>query len=222
MKEGQIKYINNSVVVIDNNKGNLSIKEYKYQDNIKDIISTENVIEELENEKDSIKNNINNNFNLIKQWKKINKFLLITLCSIPFVSVLCGVLGGVDKVAPIIEGLKNWQFVGISSAVISSIMITPAIAVFKSAKKQTEKENNGLTLGLQELENELSNNKKLLDELQNDKTKNRLKEAKQKGTENIDNIHLERLKQIRDQINSYYQIDDIENSKTYSKTKNNK
>ena len=77
-------------------------------------------------------------------------------------------------------------------------------------RKNIIKRNNGYKLELEELEKELIKSKDQLSKLKADKTKNNQKVKESTRYVDIHNIHLEKLREIRNHLILYYQIGENE------------
>ncbi|MBR6689995.1 MAG: hypothetical protein IKL65_01530 [Bacilli bacterium] len=206
MKDGRLVYYDDKVMVTDYKK-RITIEEREYQDNIKEIITTENIIEELENEKDKLNNKKIENSQYINSLEKNKKLLYSFLIIIPIFSILLGVLAGtLDPNLAMGPGLKAWQFMGIAGTIMSTVTIAPIISTFKHGIKRMKKENNGCDLELIELEKELESNKEFLAKLNADKTKKNQELALQRVHESIYNIHKEKYNEIKKLLTLFYQI----------------
>lgn len=212
MKDGRIIYYDEKVIVTDYGK-TIKSEDREYQDNIKEIIETENILEELFKEKCNLTKKINDNNLEIQYKKEINKVLTYTLFLAPIFSAIVGSL--IDKSLLIEEGLKVWQFLGMSGIILSVASFAPFINMFKKIIKIKIKENNGYNLEINEIEKELDKNKELLHQLNLDKSKENYEENLKKQHEDIHNIHLEKYKKIKDLLMLYYEIG--ENEKEFQK-----
>ena len=79
MKDGKIIYSDGKVIVNDitkDSKNPIELKEYDYQDNIEEILKTENIIEELKIEKENLKQKTNHNSDSIENLQKFKKMLI--------------------------------------------------------------------------------------------------------------------------------------------------
>jgi len=207
MKDGNIIYTDGKVFIDNYNlkEGTLEVQEREYQDNIKEIIKTENFIEELENLKIQIENDINENIGLIESFNGGKK---------TYIKMWIG--------ATIFAGILSLVFspnMIITSTLAMSLLSTSFFGFFYYLDKQrvkfAKKEIKCFQLQLEELEIELNNNNLLLKELENNKTKTNQKESEEKKYDNINNIHREKCKQIKKQLYLYRHI--IFNEKEFLK-----
>ena len=219
MKDGKIIYLDGKVLVNDfkkDSKNTVELKEYEYQDNIKEIIKQENIIEELENEKNKTNNKILNNYTTINTHEHAISWLKIMWVTIPLFAAFMGfLLSFGNSIQPLFGIKQHWLSLGILGTVITSAGLSGPFALFKYILKTAYKDNNGNKLQLKELEKELVKNKKILNQLQNNKLKENEQEAMIKKTDDIHNIHLDEYRKIRNELLLYREIG--ENMDKFSK-----
>ena len=170
MKDGIIKYKNNKVLVNDFTDLNFAGEEieYDYQDNIKDILLKENIIEELEILKENINTKIafrKRSILNIKQMKKTFTIISIILGILCISGITLGSVSlGYGVVKSILIGaLASGFTVGLSSYFI--------LSGYNSLEIRDNHEIKGYELEKEQLENELNKNKNTLDQLRNKKEK---------------------------------------------------
>lgn len=207
MKDGNIIYTDGKVFIdnYDLKEGTLEVQQREYQDNIKEIIKIENLIEELQDSKIKLENDINVNTELIESFNDGKKsYIKLWIVA----TIFAGILSLVFSPNMII-----------TSTLAMSLLSTSFFGFFYYLDKQKvkfiKKENKCFQLQLEELETELNNNNMLLKELENNKTQKNQKEAEEKKYDNINNIHREKYKQIKKQLYLYKHI--IFNEKEFLK-----
>lgn len=211
MKDGKIIYLDGKVLVNDfkkDSKNPVELKEYEYQDNIKELIKEENIVEELENLKNELSNKIIKRNNTINHYSSMKKMLLR-------IFVITAIIGSIL--------LSGFAFANDSFNLISSILrgsvAGTSIPLFVcgflilssyNEKRYASKEKTGFELQLEEIEKELVKNKEILNQLQNNKSKENEQEAMNKKTDNIHNIHLEEYRKIRHKLWIYRELGENE------------
>lgn len=206
MKDGKLIYIDGKVLVNDfkkDSKNPVELKEYEYQDNIKELLKQENIIEKLENEKTYINNRILNNYTTINKFTYANRILTVMWIFLPLFFSFLGCLMSFD--------IQQLLSLSIFSTIITTIGIIGPFNIFKNILKAATKSNNGYKLELEELEKELVKNKEILNKLQNNNSKENEQEAMNKKTEDIHNIHLEEYNKIRNELLFYREIGENNN-----------
>ena len=210
MKDGKIIYLGGKVLVNDytkDAKNPTELKEYEYQDNIKELLKQENIVEELENEKDKINNKILKNYTAINIHEHAKNWLKIMWVTIPLFAAFMGFLLSFDSSIKLLFGIKqHWLSLGILGTVITSGVFSGPLILFKSIIKNAHKENNGYQLELEELEKELIKNKEILNQLQNNKSRKNEQEAMSKRTDSIHHIHLDEYNKIKNELLFYREI----------------
>lgn len=181
-KDGKINAVDYNIIGID--------ISYEYQDNIGEILKTENIIEFLEKNKNVIKRDIRELCNSIKRNNKKMDLLEKILVINSIVSALFLVLN------PIIF---------ISFYVLTLGICLVYLSVFSSINNKYIKIINGNRLELKELEKELVKNKKYLIKLYKNKA---ITEEKIKGIENKVNFvrYREYLKELRKYLKMHFYI----------------
>jgi len=219
MKDGKIIYLDGKVLVNDfrkDSKNPVELKEYEYQDNIKEILKQENIIELLETEKNNINNKILNNYTTINTHEHAISLLKIMWVTIPLFAAFLGfLLSFGNTIQPIFGITQHWLSLGIVGTVITSAVLSGPFVLLKSILKTAIKDNSGYKLELKELEKELVKNKETLKQLQNNKSKENEQQSMNKKTEDIHNIHLDEYRKIRNDLLIYRQIG--ENMDKFSK-----
>lgn len=216
MKDGKIIYIDGKVLVNDftkDSKNPVELKEYEYQDNIIEIIEQENIVEELENEKNKLNNIILNNFTTINNHEYLKKFLTVIWIGMPLLSTFLGFILSFNPsvIKPMFEIKQPWLFMGIVGTLITSIVVSLPFFTSKKYLKEAKNENKGFKLQLEELEKELEKNKEILNQLRNNKSKENQQQAIERKKDNIHNIHLEKYRKIRRNLLLYREIGENEN-----------
>lgn len=202
MKNGDILYLNGKVLVSDCKGDTIKLEEYEYQDNIKEIVKTENIIEELETEKIELSKKLLDNYNNLTIDKKNFKQLVIVNT---IISVILSVLLGVCVYT------AGWSIFHIIASAIAGLAAPNAFYGYFIYKlneeiKKLEKDTRGFELSLNELKKEIANNKSLLNELINNKTKLNQTMAETKKHDNMYNLHIEKLNKIKEKLLLYYEI----------------
>ena len=201
MKDGKIIYLGGKVLVNDYTKdvkNFVELKEYEYQDNIIEILSQENIVEELENKKIELDDNIIKNANSIKANKSSQKSLIALWICFPLFTSLLGLIISPNVTASTLFGIKQlWLSMGIVGVFSATFINSFAFLGLKQSLKSLIRWKKGYKLQLLEVEKELEKNKEILNQLRNDKSKENEEQAMSKKTDNIHNIHLEKYRKIR-------------------------
>jgi len=164
-------YINGNVLVEDENRKK---KEVQYQDNIEEILYEENVIESIENKRNElIYKKARINLKLKKKTNKVFRIILIlssiiSAVIIPQTMLNITALIGVFHVKDVIT--------------IALLIASVAFNVFDVVSEKTEKENlknetSAISCELDFLYKQLIKEKEKLEELNNDKTKEKMPEG---------------------------------------------
>lgn len=158
MKESYV-YLNDKIVVTEEKENRINFKIYEYSDNIEDILVVENILESLNKEKIHINKLINEENNFIHP--KLNTLLKLvgfsTLIFCIFVTIPFG----------IIETILVSFFI-----ILSQILLKCCV---NSNDKYTKNKINGFKLELDKIIETEEKYKKLLNELNNNKTKSDIK-----------------------------------------------
>ena len=219
MKDGEIIYLDGKVLVNDfknNSKNPVELKEYEYQDNIKELIKIENIVEELENFKNKLSNKIIDRNNTINNYFSVKKFLLrIFIITAIIGSSLFSVISYIDHGLNLITSILNGSIAGTSIPLFLCGFLT--LSANKEKKYATE-EKAGFELQLEELEKVLEKNKEILNQLKSDKSKENEIQAMNKKIDDIRGIHLDDYRKIRDELMFYRELGENENkfSKYYN------
>lgn len=246
MKDGKIIYIGDKVLVNDyrqDSDNNIVLKEYDYQDNIIEILTQENIVEELENRKIELNNNIIKNAKSIKSNKSTQKTLIYLLFAM---TIFTALLGAVTSPDISFFGIKQaWLSMGIFGFISAFVINGFAFLGLNQNLKFIKRWKKGYELELEELEKQLEKNIEKLNQLRNNKSKANEKAAMSRKTDDIHNIHLEKYRKIRrllmvcreigekekeffeyynnntldEKLANGYETDEIEKIKTYFKSK---
>lgn len=214
MKDGKIIYLSGKVLVNDYSKDNKTpaeLKEYDYQDNIIEILEQENIVEELENRKKELNNNIYDNEESIKENISSQKTLFGLWIGLPLFMALLGFVISPNVSAGTLFGIKQlWLSMGIVGGLAATFVNGFAFLALKQSLKLIKSWKKGSELELEELEKQLEKNNEILNQLRNDKTKENEEQAMAKKTDNINNIHLEKYRKIRRLLMAYREIGENE------------
>ena len=198
MKENYI-YSNGEVIVTDIQDGYVDLKKYEYQDNIEEIFVVENMLEELEKNKVQIKSEI-------KMYDThIYKDLFKTFAT----------MGGGSELFALLIVSDSFKLL---VSIFLILSFGSALILTKQGEKNSKKTANGYKLKLEYLEQLEEKNKKLLEKLKQNKTKNNIQKLENdKDTKTI--TYKQKLESIRDDLKIYQSIAMNENKyeKYYNK-----
>lgn len=179
MKDGY-KYKDGKIIVsnYDSDNGNLRQEiEREYQDNIEDVLITENVIEYFNNLKEDVKIDLEDK-NISILANKITMYIKVFI-AIFISSASAGVLSAIIKVCLLLSGnlpMLSIDIIKLLAIIICSSItipvyikkvVKPAINSIKTLKKEVET----LKLTIKEIEEEISRQEKLVENLNSDKRK---------------------------------------------------
>lgn len=200
MKESYT-YSNGNVLIRNINKYGLQeIHKMEYQDNIGKILETENIIEELENNKISLNDSIQLKKKDISRNRR-NNFICIlsSVCAVIITSIIAVCYN------PIIMATGMHICVGLLSGIAVTSLSFPFVYNNLKLNKQLKKEINGNKLMLSKVIEQLNIETALLIKLKTDKR--RQKEDNIKKTDKPIKVnYLNSLKQLKKYLALYLEI----------------
>ena len=200
MKDGY-RYIDGKIEIADYSNNGMRELEYRhYQDNIEEILITENTIEELYKMKDEKEKYINETYYLIYEYKDEIKACLkcILLSTIVFgglFSILINLLLSINNLITII----------FSSIIFSILLNKYHILPLKEKIKDLTKSINGNKLVFETIKKEISKNKEKLKELKDNLIRDKESEIMNDSSYKQLN-YVDKIKELKKEIELYYYI----------------
>lgn len=199
MKDGY-RYIDGKLEITDYSDNGVRELEYRhYQDNIDEILITENTIEELYKMKDEKEKNIEENKDYIYECKQLIPSLWICILVLTFFfsagfSVILNLLS---------LGINYWITFLCTFAIISLFGNKFVLSELKQEKEDYERVIKGEELVLKTIKEELRKNKELLKELKNNMTSTKEDEIKNDSSYRQLN-YVEKLEELKKELDLYY------------------
>lgn len=173
MKESYRVLEDGTVSVVDDNNFILKIERREYQDNIQEILESENTEELLKKRKEEVKEIIEYNKNTIKIKKKINAGMIMGTIATAFIAVVLGQQISINNIVQ--ESALYVGFVGslCTLSLLVPITISSSVSIKECSKEIEEYEDE-----IKKLDKAIELTKKRIQTLKQDKTKEKLNDAK--------------------------------------------
>lgn len=214
MKDGY-RYIDGKIEITDYSDNGIRELEHRhYQDNIEEILITENTIEELQKRKDEKKKSIVETKNKLLECKGLIPALWFCIFAI---TLIFG--GGISVILNLLLAINNWITIICSFFIIRLIFNKTVISPLKEEIKILYRVINGEELTLEEIKEELSKNKELLKALKDNMTRDKEDEIKNDTSYKQLN-YVEKLEQLNEELDLCYCVGFYENE-MIEKYKNN-
>lgn len=205
MKDGY-RYIDGKLEITDYSDNGIRELEYRhYQDNIEEILITENTIEELHKIKEEKKNSIKESENKLSECKGLIPAIWFCVLALTF---FFG--GSASVVLNLLLAINHWSTIICSFIIISLIFKEIAISPLKEEIEDLTRVINGEELALEETKEELRKNKELLKVLKNNMTRDKEDEIKNDSSYKQLN-YVEKLEQLEKELDLYYCVGFYEN-----------
>lgn len=205
MKDGY-RYIDGKIEITDySDNGTRELEHRHYQDNIEEILITENTIEELQKRKDETKKDIEENINEISERKGL---IPATWVCILAITLVFG--GSISVILNLLLAINNWSTIICSFIIISIIFNKIVISPLKEEIKELTRDLNGNKLTLQAIKEELGKNKEMLKVLKANMTRDREDEIKNDSSYR-QLSYVEKLEQLNKELDLYYCVGFYEN-----------
>lgn len=205
MKDGY-RYVDGKLEITDYSDNGIRELEYRhYQDNIEEILITENTIEELQKRKEETKKDIEENINEISERKGL---IPVTWVCILAITLVFG--GSISVILNLLLAINNWSTILCSFIIISIIFNKIVISPLKKEIKELTRDFNGNKITLQAIKEELSKNKELLKVLKANMTRDREDEIKNDSSYR-QLSYVEKLEQLNKELDLYYCVGFYEN-----------
>jgi len=197
MKDGY-RYIDGKLEITDYSDNGVRELEYRhYQDNIDEILITENTIEELYKMKDEKEKDIKKDKDYIYKCKE---GILTIGAGILFFTFF---LGGPLSIILHLVGINYWITFLCTFIIISLFKYKFGISILKEEIKKFGRVIKGEELVLKTIKEELRKNKELLKELKNNMTSTKEDEIKNDSSYRQLN-YVEKLEELKKELDLYY------------------